>query len=376
MTKILVIFGTRPEAIKMAPLIKSLNNNKSFDCKVCVTGQHNEMLHQVLKIFDINPNFDLNVMSENQSLYSLTSKILLGLEKILDEVSPDILLVHGDTTSTLTGSLAGYYAQIPVMHVEAGLRTNDIYSPWPEEINRRVTAIMTAFHFAPTDLAKSNLINEGINSDQILVTGNTVIDALFLVLEKIKGSNEYEKKFNDLEITFNDKRTILVTGHRRENFGQGFENICNALKNLADARKDIQIVYPVHLNPSVLKPVNKLIGDVENIKLIEPLDYESFVYLMNQSYLILTDSGGIQEEAPSLGKPVLVMRNNTERPEALEAGTVELVGTNREKIFNKTISLLDDTDHYSKVSKSINPYGDGKATARIVKKLEENLSSS
>lgn len=375
MTKILAIFGTRPEAIKMAPLIKALNSNKTFDCKVCVTGQHNEMLHQVLKVFEINPDFDLNVMSKNQSLYSLTSKILLGLEKILNKVSPDMLLVHGDTTSTLSGSLAGYYAQIPVMHVEAGLRTNDIYSPWPEEINRRLTAIMTSFHFAPTNLAKNNLINEGVKSDQILVTGNTVIDALFLTLEKISNSNEYEKKFHHLGINLDAKKNILVTGHRRENFGKGFENICNAIKNIANARKDIQIIYPVHLNPSVLKPVNKLIGDVENIKLIKPLDYESFVCLMNKSYLILTDSGGIQEEAPSLGKPVLVMRNNTERPEALEAGTVELVGTDKEKIYKKAISLIDNNHHYNKISKSINPYGDGKASERIVRKLEEYFNN-
>ena len=376
MKKVLLVFGTRPEAIKMAPLVKEFQKYPDdFETIVCVTAQHREMLDQVLSLFEIVPNYDLNIMKAGQSLYEVTSNILLGLEGIFKEAKPDIVLVHGDTSTTLATSLAAFYQKIAVGHVEAGLRTNNIYSPWPEEGNRQVTSRLATYHFAPTKESSDNLLKENIDVSNMIVTGNTVIDALLNVVSKIKSDASLENKLLEFISSkgYNlnkEKRLILVTGHRRENFGQGFLNICDALKEVALKYPDCDIVYPVHLNPNVQKPVNEILSDVSNVFLISPLDYEPFVYLMSNAYFILTDSGGIQEEAPSLGKPVLVMRDTTERPEALEAGTVKLVGTNKAKIIQECITLLNDMDVYETMSKSHNPYGDGKACDKIVTYLK------
>jgi UDP-N-acetylglucosamine 2-epimerase (non-hydrolysing) len=376
MKKIMLVFGTRPEAIKMAPLVKEFQKYpKDFETIVCVTAQHREMLDQVLNLFEIVPDFDLDIMKPGQSLYEVTSNILLGLQGVLEEAKPDVVLVHGDTTTTLATSLAAFYQQIAVGHVEAGLRTNNIYSPWPEEGNRQVTGRLATYHFAPTEVSGANLLKENVDISNMIVTGNTVIDALLSVVSKIESDDSLssmlyahisQKGYTPDE----SKRLILVTGHRRENFGQGFLNICSALKELALKYPDVDIVYPVHLNPNVQKPVNEILSDVDNVFLIAPLDYEPFIYLMSRSYFILTDSGGIQEEAPSLGKPVLVMRDTTERPEALEAGTVKLVGTDTKKIIKECTALLDNDDAYQTMSKSHNPYGNGKACERIVTYLK------
>ncbi|WP_054014795.1 UDP-N-acetylglucosamine 2-epimerase (non-hydrolyzing) [Pseudoalteromonas sp. R3] len=364
--KILTIFGTRPEAIKMAPLVSSLEQDPRFESKVCVTAQHREMLDQVLGLFQITPDFDLNLMQAGQTLPELTSRILLELTPVLKEFRPDIVAVHGDTATTFSASLAAYYEQIPVAHIEAGLRTGDIYSPWPEEANRRLTGCLTRLHFAPTSKSKKNLLDENYPADCVYVTGNTVIDTLLDVKRKIEKDlslqEELGGKFPFLDKT---KKLILVTGHRRENFGSGFESICRALAAIATEYPDVQIVYPVHLNPSVQEPVNRTLNGLDNVYLIEPQEYLPFVYLMNEAYLILTDSGGIQEEAPSLGKPVLVMRDTTERPEAVEAGTVELVGTDFDRITGAVSKLLNDTNAYKDMSLAHNPYGDGTASKQI-----------
>lgn len=376
MKKLLIVFGTRPEAIKMAPLVKEFENNKDkFEMKVCVTAQHREMLDQVLEVFEIKPDYDLNIMKPGQDLYDVTSNVLLGMKDVLLDFKPDIVFVHGDTTTTLSTSLASFYQQIDIAHVEAGLRTFDIYSPWPEEANRQITTKLCKFNFAPTELSKQNLINDGVSEEDIIVTGNTVIDALFLVMKKIESNSSererLEKTINSKGYLFDtNKKVILVTGHRRENFGGGFINICEALKEIAEKNRDADIVYPVHLNPNVRKPVNELLNNISNIHLIEPLDYEPFIYLMSKSYLILTDSGGIQEEAPSLGKPVLVMRDTTERPEAVDAGTVKLVGTDKQLIIKEVQKLIDDKTSYEEMSKAHNPYGDGKACQRIIEALK------
>ena len=379
MKKILLVFGTRPEAIKMAPLVKKLQANpEEFQTIVCVTGQHREMLDQVLRLFDITPDYDLNIMKPNQDLYDITSRILLGMRDVLKEVQPDIVLVHGDTTTSMAAALAAFYQQIPVGHVEAGLRTGNIYSPWPEEMNRLMTGRISTVHFSPTPLAKQNLLQEHVDEAKIVVTGNTVIDALQMVVERLKNdeqlAGEVKEKVLSMGYDVNrlgeDRRLVLVTGHRRENFGEGFLNICHAIKHLAEQYKDVDFVYPMHLNPNVRKPVLEILGEkAENVFLIEPLDYLPFVYMMQHSTLILTDSGGVQEEAPGLGKPVLVMRDTTERPEAVEAGTVLLVGTNREKIEQGVSMLLDDADTYRRMSEAVNPYGDGKACERIIESL-------
>ena len=376
MKKIMLVFGTRPEAIKMAPLVKEFQKHpKDFETIVCVTAQHREMLDQVLNLFEIVPNYDLDIMKPGQTLYEVTSNILLGLQGVLEESKPDVVLVHGDTTTTLATSLAAFYQQIAVGHVEAGLRTNNIYSPWPEEGNRQVTGRLATYHFSPTEVSGANLLKENVDISNMIVTGNTVIDALLTVVSKIESDSKLSSAlFENISqkgyVPNESKRLILVTGHRRENFGQGFLNICSALKELALKYPDVDIVYPVHLNPNVQKPVNEILSDVDNVFLIAPLDYEPFVYLMSRSYFILTDSGGIQEEAPSLGKPVLVMRDTTERPEALEAGTVKLVGTDTKKIIKECRALLDDEKSYQAMSKSHNPYGDGKACERIVTYLK------
>lgn len=375
--KILTIFGTRPEAIKMAPLVKALQANKEdFETIICVTGQHREMLDQVLQLFDIKPQYDLNIMKQGQDLYDVTARVLLGMRDVLNEVKPDLVLVHGDTTTSSASALAAYYQQIPVGHVEAGLRTYDIYSPWPEEVNRQITSRIATYHFAPTLLSKSNLINEGIKEESICITGNTVIDALHTVVNKIKKSLSLQKeiKINLTRIGYpidrlNDgRRLILITAHRRENFGEGFISICQAIKTLTENFRDVDFVYPMHLNPNVRKPIAEVFGKTisNNLFFIEPLEYLPFVYLMEKSHLLLTDSGGIQEEAPGLGKPVLVMRDTTERPEALEAGTVKLVGTDYNKIIYEVTTLLRDNDYYQKMNKSVNPYGDGMASQRIL----------
>lgn len=371
MKNILLVFGTRPEAIKMAPLVLKLKEDDSFITKVCVTGQHREMLDQVLNLFDIIPDFDLDLMKPNQTLSDITIGVLSGLEKVFNIWKPDIVLVHGDTATTFSASLAAYYHKIKIGHVEAGLRTGDIYSPWPEEANRKLTGCLTSYHFAPTVLSKMNLQKESILESDIIITGNTVIDALLMVKNKINLDSNLQKKFED-KFSFLDKkkRMILVTGHRRENFGQGFLNICQALSNIARTYQDIQIVYPVHLNPNVQEPVQKILSNIDNIYLIEPQDYLPFVYLLDRSYLILTDSGGIQEEAPSLGKPVLVMRDTTERPEAVEAGTVKLVGTDIELIQKTIHNLLAESKEYARMSEAHNPYGDGFACDRIVAYLK------
>lgn len=370
MKKILIVFGTRPEAIKMAPLFHHLSISNLFETKICVTGQHRDMLDQVLNLFELKPDYDLNIMKNGQDLTDITIKILEGLKELFNNYQPDIILVHGDTATSFATSLASYYKKIKVGHVEAGLRTGNLYSPWPEEGNRKLTGVIADFHFAPTEQSKKNLLLENINQDKIFVTGNTVIDALFFILNKINSNislqKELERKFSFLDFT---KKIILITGHRRENFGQGFENICNSISILAQSNKDVQFVYPMHLNPNVREPVNRLLSDKKNIFLIEPLDYLPFLYLMSKSYLVLTDSGGIQEEAPSLGKPVLVMRDTTERPEAVEAGTVILVGTDPHNIIYYVDLLLNNIEIYEKMSKTHNPYGDGSACVQIERVL-------
>ncbi len=367
MKKILTVFGTRPEAIKMAPVVHALASDNRFNSKVCITGQHREMLDQVLQLFEINPDFDLNIMKHEQTLYDVTTSILVGLKKVLDDFKPDIVLVHGDTATTFAASLAAYYKKIKVGHIEAGLRTGNIYSPWPEEANRKLTSTISNYHFAPTNGSKKNLQEEGVNEDSIVVTGNTVIDALFWVRKKMYQDKsiieELSSKFNYLDP---NKKLILVTGHRRESFGDGFKRICEALRQIANIHSDVQILYPVHLNPNVQEPVNEFLNSLENVILIEPQQYLPFCYLMDRSYIILTDSGGIQEEAPSLGKPVLVMRDTTERPEAIDAGTVKLVGTDVALIVDQACSLLNNPEEYQRMSKSHNPYGDGLACGRIL----------
>ena len=369
MKKALIVFGTRPEAIKMAPVVKAFKESNDFETKICVTAQHREMLDQVLAFFDIVPDYDLDLMKPNQNLYNLTGEIINGLKPVLEEFNPDFVFVHGDTTTTMAGSIAGFYSGAKVCHVEAGLRTFNKYAPFPEEINRQLTGRIADFHFAPTKQSKQNLIDENVDEDSILVTGNTVIDALLDGVEKVKSIDN--DQINMLkEIVNYNKDFILVTGHRRENHGEGFLNICKALKVIAE-QNDVQIIYPVHLNPNVQKPVNEILSDVENIDLITPLPYEAFLWLMEKSKLIITDSGGVQEEAPSLGKPVLVMRETTERPEAVEAGTVILVGTNVDKIVSEANALLQDAEKYERMSKLHNPYGDGQASKRIVEFLSK-----
>ncbi len=376
----MLVFGTRPEAIKMAPLVKEFQKYpEKFKTIVCVTGQHREMLDQVLRIFDIQPDYDLNIMKQGQDLYDVTAKVLIGMRDVLKETQPDIVLVHGDTTTSTAAALAAFYQQIPVGHVEAGLRTHNIYSPWPEEMNRQITGRITTYHFAPTSLSKDNLLQEGVAGEQIIVTGNTVIDALYMVVEKIKNdgilSCELEKVLKasgyDISRLSDGKKLVLITGHRRENFGDGFISMCKAIKSLSEKYPEVDFVYPMHLNPNVRKPIHEVFGKSQraNLFFIEPLEYLSFVYLMEKAAIVLTDSGGIQEEAPGLGKPVLVMRDTTERPEALAAGTVKLVGTNYDTIVNEVSGLLDSQEYYEKMSKAVNPYGDGKACSRIVKAL-------
>jgi UDP-N-acetylglucosamine 2-epimerase (non-hydrolysing) len=364
MKKVLLVFGTRPEAIKMAPVYAVLKATPSLDVRVAVTAQHREMLDQVLRLFGIKPDYDLNVMKPGQGLSEITAAVLAGLKPVLEEYAPDLVLVHGDTTTTLSASLAAYYQQIPVGHVEAGLRTCNIYSPWPEEINRKVTGTIARLHFAPTEKAASNLKSEAVPADQISITGNTVIDALLQVVERLENVPQKSAAFDEEFGIDPTKRLILVTGHRRENFGGGFERICSALATIAK-REDVQIIYPVHLNPKVKGPVEISLGELERVKLIEPQDYLPFVHLMRRADIILTDSGGVQEEAPSLGKPVLVMRDTTERPEAVDAGTVKLVGTNANMIVRETTKLLDDQSAYETMSRAHNPYGDGLASKRI-----------
>ncbi|MBE2983891.1 UDP-N-acetylglucosamine 2-epimerase (non-hydrolyzing) [Campylobacter sp. RM9344] len=370
MKKILIVFGTRPEAIKMVPLVKEFKKYLWFEIKVCVTAQHRHMLDQVLEIFDVKPDYDLDIMRSGQDLYDLTARILIKMRDVLEDFKPDIVFVHGDTTTASSTALAAFYKQIKIAHIEAGLRTGNIYSPFPEEINRQMIGIMASYHFAPTNLSKGNLLKENKDEKNIEVVGNTVIDALFLLLNMMDKNSDFKNKILTLlNLKYNlnhDRKIILVTGHRRENFGDGFINICNALKDIATKNPDIDIVYPVHLNPNVQKPVSDILSNTKNVYLIAPLEYSEFVYLMSRAYFIITDSGGVQEEAPSLGKPVLVMRDTTERPEALQAGTVKLVGVDRVKIVSEAQKLLDNIDVYSKMSKAHNPYGDGSACAKIV----------
>lgn len=378
--KILLVFGTRPEAIKMAPLVKHLQALPAFETRVCVTAQHREMLDQVLSLFEIKPDFDLNLMKPGQDLTDITAGVLRGLKETLAQWRPDAMLVHGDTSTTLAATLAAFYQRIPVGHVEAGLRTGNLYSPWPEEANRKLTSVLAHWHFAPTEASRDNLLAEGVAPDTIHVTGNTVIDALLQVRDRIRDDAALQRRFAE-QFRFIDptKRLVLVTGHRRENFGGGFERICDALGRIASTHPDVQVVYPVHLNPQVQEPVRRLLGNVDNVHLIEPLDYLPFVYLMDRSTLILTDSGGIQEEAPSLGKPVLVMRDTTERPEAVAAGTVKLVGTNADRIAAQAHVLLTDAAAYQVMARAHNPYGDGQACQRIAHALslvEKNPSIS
>lgn len=372
MKKILLVFGTRPEAIKMAPLVKEFSKyTKEFDARVCVTAQHRKMLDQVLEFFEIMPQYDLDLMRANQSLNSVTADILMGMKPILEDFKPDYVLVHGDTATSTAAALAAYFAQCKVGHVEAGLRTFNKWSPFPEEMNRQITSRLTDIHFAPTLQSEQNLLKESIASESIVVTGNTVIDALRVSVKKVNSIGYTNEEIECIKKILNPgKDLILVTGHRRENFGQGFIDICNALRDIAEKRLDIQIIYPVHLNPNVQKPVHEILTGIPNVNLIAPLSYPSFVWLMNKSKIIVTDSGGVQEEAPSLGKPVLVMRDTTERPEAVEAGTVILVGTNREKIVSETLDLLDNPVRYKEMSHIKNPYGDGKACARIIERLK------
>lgn len=378
MAKILLVFGTRPEAIKMAPLVLEMKKHADLVTEVCVTGQHREMLDQVLDLFDIKPDYDLNIMKSNQDLYDVTSAVVLGMRQILEISQPDIVLVHGDTTTSMAAALAAFYKRIAVGHVEAGLRTYDIYSPWPEEINRQLTGRIATYNFAPTETAKRNLMNEGVSAEKIEVTGNTVIDALHIVISRFDADSAIcdgvRKKIMsagyDLSRQDYGRRIVLITGHRRENFGDGFLHICNAIKELSQRFKDVDFIYPVHLNPNVRKPVNEILGDgLENVFLTEPLEYQEFVYMMSKSCLILTDSGGIQEEAPGLGKPVLVMRDTTERPEAVEAGTVKLVGSDKDMIIGMTSELLTNSAAYEAMANAVNPYGDGHASERIVNKL-------
>lgn len=379
MKRILLVFGTRPEAIKMAPLVKEFQKYPDrFETIVCVTGQHREMLDQVLRIFEIVPDYDLNIMKQGQDLYDVTSRVLLGMRDVLKEVLPDVVLVHGDTTTSTATALAAFYQQSPVGHVEAGLRTHNIYSPWPEEMNRQITGRIATYHFAPTPLSKQNLLAEGVKSEQITVTGNTVIDALYMVVDKIKADKALDAELEsvlfragyDVNRLADGKKMVLITGHRRENFGEGFISMCKAIQALTRKYPEVDFVYPMHLNPNVRKPIHEVFGedlsDFGNMFFIEPLEYLSFVYLMEKSTIVLTDSGGIQEEAPGLGKPVLVMRDTTERPEALEAGTVKLVGTDFDKIVSEVSELLTSQGYYERMSKAVNPYGDGKACSRIV----------
>ena len=375
----MLVFGTRPEAIKMCPLVKEFQKHpEKFETIVCVTGQHREMLDQVLNIFEVTPDYDLNIMKQGQDLYDVTSRVLLGMRDILKEVKPDVVFVHGDTTTSTAAALAAFYQQIPVAHIEAGLRTYNIYSPWPEEMNRQITSRIATFNFAPTPLSRQNLRNEQVKEESIFVTGNTVIDALFMVIEKIKANLTLEQILKSQISNFgynvdrvsNNRRLVLITGHRRENFGEGFIHMCTAIKDLTKKYPEVDFVYPMHLNPNVRKPIHEVFGDnldnLGNMFFIEPLEYLHFVYLMEKCSIVLTDSGGIQEEAPGLGKPVLVMRNTTERPEALEAGTVKLVGTDYDMILTEVSKLLDDKSYYDNMSKAVNPYGDGKACERVV----------
>lgn len=376
MKKVLIVFGTRPEAIKMVPLVKEFEKYpECFDMKVCVTGQHREMLDQVLELFEIKPHYDLNIMKAGQDLYDITAKVLLGMRDVLKEFRPDVVLVHGDTTTTIATTLSAFYEKIEVGHIEAGLRTGNIYSPWPEEANRLLTTQITKYHFAPTQKNKENLLKEHISHNDIIITGNTVIDTLFMAVEKLNSNaNLKETVKNTIAqqgYMVTERRIVLVTGHRRENFGDGFLNICNALKELAEIHCDVDFVYPVHLNPNVQKPVKEILSDIANVYLIEPQEYLPFVYLLDKSYLVLTDSGGVQEEAPSLGKPVLVMRDTTERPEAVESGTVVLVGTNTQNIKANVSRLLENETYYKKMSYAHNPYGDGNACSKIVNFLKQ-----
>jgi UDP-N-acetylglucosamine 2-epimerase (non-hydrolysing) len=375
--RILLTFGTRPEAIKMAPLVTQLKKARGIDCFVCVTGQHRQMLDQVLSLFQVRPHFDLNVMRQGQDLYDVTASIMLGMRDVLKDCRPDLVLVHGDTTTTMSTSLASFYQQIPVGHVEAGLRTGNLLSPWPEEANRKLTGVLATTHFAPTERARQNLLADNVPDDRIVVTGNTVIDALLHVRELLANDPELVTAADRVlpEIS-PDRRIVLVTGHRRESFGRGFERICSAIMQLARRYPDVDIVYPVHLNPSVREPVNRLLADIPNVRLIEPLDYLPFVRLMGRAFLILTDSGGIQEEAPSLRKPVLVMRDTTERQEAIDAGVVKLVGTDVQKIVDGVSQLLDDSEIYAEMSRGSNPYGDGKACERIAQALTADRSAT
>ena len=383
MKKIMLVFGTRPEAIKMAPLVKEFEKYPNdFQTIVCVTGQHREMLDQVLNLFEIKPHYDLNIMKQGQDLYDVTARVLVGMRDVLKEAQPDVVLVHGDTTTSTAAALAAFYQQIPVGHVEAGLRTHNIYSPWPEEMNRLITGRIATYNFSPTQLSRQNLLKENVSDSSIIVTGNTVIDALYWVVDKIKNDEALNNELKDILYKAgydvcrleNGRKLVLITGHRRENFGDGFINMCTAIKDLTKKYPDVDFVYPMHLNPNVRKPIHEVFGEdlsnLGNMFFIEPLEYLSFVYLMEKSTIVLTDSGGIQEEAPGLGKPVLVMRDTTERPEALEAGTVKLVGTNYDKIVSEVSMLIDDSSYYEKMSKAVNPYGDGLACGRIVEGLK------
>lgn len=378
----MLVFGTRPEAIKMAPLVKEFQNRpQEFETLVCVTGQHRQMLDQVLSIFDITPDFDLNIMKQGQDLYDITARVLTGMRDVLDQAQPDVVLVHGDTTTSTAAALAAFYRQIPVGHVEAGLRTHNIYSPWPEEMNRQLTGRIATYNFAPTQLSRQNLLKESVGDEKITVTGNTVIDALYWVVDKIKTTPRIEEDLKrqlldagyDTGRLADGRKLVLITGHRRENFGDGFISMCKAIKTLTEKFPDVDFIYPMHLNPNVRKPIREVFGEnlegLGNMFFIEPLEYLSFVYLMEKSTIVLTDSGGIQEEAPGLGKPVLVMRDTTERPEALEAGTVKLVGTDYDRIVNEASRLLTDTDYYNQMARAVNPYGDGLACRRIAEYL-------
>ena len=377
MKKIMLVFGTRPEAIKMAPLVKAFQaDSDHFETIVCVTGQHRQMLDQVLSLFEITPDYDLDIMKQGQDLFDITSRVMLGMRDVLEKAKPDVVLVHGDTTTSTAAALASFYKQIPVGHIEAGLRTHNIYSPWPEEMNRQITGRIAKYNFAPTPLSRKNLLAENVSDNDIIVTGNTVIDALHYVVEKINSSDEIKAELSnvllksgyDVSRLANGKKLVLITGHRRENFGDGFISMCSAIKSLNEKYPDVDFVYPMHLNPNVRKPIKEVFGDKapENMFFIEPLDYLPFVFLMEKSYLLLTDSGGVQEEAPGLGKPVLVMRDTTERPEAVDAGTVKLVGTNYDKIVSEVSELIDNPKSYESMSKAVNPYGDGKACGRVL----------
>lgn len=385
--KVMLVFGTRPEAIKMAPLVKAFQKHpEEVETVVCVTGQHREMLDQVLRIFNVVPDYDLNIMKSGQDLYDITSRVVLGMRDVLKESQPDVVLVHGDTTTSMAAALAAFYLQIPVGHVEAGLRTHNIYSPWPEEMNRQITGRIATFNLSPTALSRQNLLEEGVSEDKIIVTGNTVIDALHMMVERIKSDatlsanlqSELKLRGYDVgRLADGTRRMVLITGHRRENFGEGFKHICQAIKTLSERYPEVDFVYPMHLNPNVRRPIKEVLGDAltadNNLFFIEPLEYLDFVFLMEKSNIVLTDSGGIQEEAPGLGKPVLVMRDTTERPEALEAGTVKLVGTDYDKIVSHVSQLLDSREHYEQMSKAVNPYGDGLACSRIVKHIIESI---